>query len=60
MTMTTEPLELTGRCSRCGGPATRAWRNRFAVAGAPLELDDRHYEEHKTAVDKGEWDEVSY
>ena len=47
---------LTGRCNRCGQPATRAWRSRDSAV--PLELDELHYEEHQDAVRKGGWKPV--
>jgi hypothetical protein len=48
--------DLTGRCARCGGPATRAWTSRDAMR--PLELDETHYEEHQDAIKKGGWKPV--
>lgn len=47
------PAELTGRCSRCGASAVKAWTSRDALN--PLELCELHEEEHADAVKKGSW-----
>lgn len=46
-------VQLSGNCSRCGGPADVAYTSRDAMS--PLELCEKHHAEHGEAVRKGSW-----